>query len=215
MRKIVNELIPADDLHWDEDEKKHVAVSRQEEANLIRSCLRCGLNEDQTLKLVREYCLSKTSVMLFKNFLEGNIDVYSFTSSGEPIFSKPKKERSQHLEFLFFKDQNDLPDDRFDELAINSVEFRGGYLCCVNNLCDIPFDKIFDTVMSWCSNNGFSLLDGENPDDDSTWLDKDPVETSSKLRTWKISRLEVEKGLYAYVILEVGGWFEFESEAEE
>ena len=104
--RLINELIPADDLFWDNESKKYTTVSKEEEEQLFKACLNCRLEEEDAIKVFRCYEFFKTSAALFKQFLNGSVGIYSFTKNGNPLFEKAIKEEGQHIEFLLFKDKN-------------------------------------------------------------------------------------------------------------
>lgn len=211
--RLVNELVPADDLYWDEASKKHTVTSREEEEKLFKACLNCRLDDNETLSVFRHFERYKTYAVLFKHFLEGNIGIYSFTEKGSPIFESFKKEEDQYLDFVFYNREEDL-DYNTKQLIEDTKSFRGRVLGCSHGIDLVPFDRIFETVLDWCEKRGFSLVDGQNPDDYNTWpvqpISEDIIEDIKK-RTWKISLLSAsrEDG-FIRIRLELGAWFDFE-----
>jgi len=208
----ISDLIPADDLYWDDEEKKHVVISKKEEDDLFRACLRCGLGEDETFQVFKHYQHYKTSEILFKHFLKGNIGIYSFRND-HPVFEKPR-ETDQTVELLFFKDKGYFFPDSIDgDIVANAIDFKDGFLGCSYPKEVFPFDKIFETVLNWCSNRGFTLFDGESPDDEESLtlkgISEDDID-GYESRTWKINKLFVKKDCYLYAEVTLGSWFEFE-----
>lgn len=91
-KHIINNLIPADDLHWCEEEGKYVSLSREEIDDLIAACVGQGITElDDIFRVVRWRGEIRIGEILWKNFMSGGIRITGFDEAGEPMFS-PKKE---------------------------------------------------------------------------------------------------------------------------
>jgi len=209
---LINELIPADDLHWDKTSKKHTVLSEQDQDNIFRACLNCGLKDDDAIKVLNCYTFYKTSELLFKHFLEGNIGVYSFTKSGEPIF-EPIKEK-QILQIYYSPglliESPEIWEDKISISKSTKLGISPGIVCSSQSRDLIPFDKMFKTIVSWCLDNGFNIWKGENPDDDNTWLsckDEDCIK-NIKQKGWRLSKADSYEDDSLYLEVELGNWFE-------
>lgn len=199
------DFIPKDDLHWDEDSKKHLILSQKEIENVLRSCFKCGLDQGDTLKVLRQYEDYKTADILFKNFLEGKIGIYSFGSNGSPIFEAPK---NQYLDLVLIYAGCYSEFEHLYKIPYT----EGQFLACSQPIDLIPFDKIFHTVSRWCKERGFDLKAKENPDDFSTWSKEPDAEVADEIKskTWRIVELSSNDD-YLRLKLEIGLWFEHDS----
>lgn len=84
---IVNKLIAADDLYWDKDEGKYIALSSDELNNLIKGCYDKGfVHVEQIMCVVNWATNARVGSILLNNLLAGNIVISGFGSDGEPIF---------------------------------------------------------------------------------------------------------------------------------
>lgn len=204
----MNDLIPADDLYWCEEEKKYVVVSKEEEDKLFRACFGCGLEEKETLRILKSFTYYKTSEVLFKHFLEGNIGIYSFDETGSPIFEKIKEE-DQFLDLVCFREKLNEIEDRF----VDFIEVDGGQVGSSQTRDLVPFDRMYKTITKWCEDKGFDLWKKENPDNEDTWLKDREEDVSKKLRDkgWSLEQVEVD-GERLYLRVRLGRWFEFYGE---
>jgi hypothetical protein len=88
---ILNNLIPADDLHWDTYEKKYVSLSDDETNEIVSACLKNGITELEDVTKVVNWCGSiRIGQILWKNFITGSVDICGFDDAGEPMFSIKK-----------------------------------------------------------------------------------------------------------------------------
>lgn len=219
--RMINELIPADDLHWDDEEKKHVVISKEDQDRLFRACFGCGLEEDDVIKVLRHYSYFKTSELLFKHFLEGNIGIYELSKSGAPIFDKIRN--TSHVLKVFYRPLSvELPDSlewKEDELPIEEINHLGitaGVVCSSQSRDTIPFDKIFKTIFHWCYQNSFNLWE-ENPDNEDTWSSYRDDETLKRIKQkcWRLPIVEQHEDGSIYLEVELGTWFEFIEEQND
>jgi hypothetical protein len=87
---VINNIIPADDLHWDDIEKKYVSLSTEETQEIIASCLQQGIMDLDTIFKVVSWCGNiRVGQILWKNFMMGSLEISGFDRE-EPIFA-PKK----------------------------------------------------------------------------------------------------------------------------
>jgi hypothetical protein len=86
---ILNNLIPADDLHWDDNQKRYVSLSDEETNQIVSACLNQGMSElDDVLKVVAWCGHVRIGQILFKNFIMGSVEICGFDVDGEPMFTK-------------------------------------------------------------------------------------------------------------------------------
>jgi hypothetical protein len=89
---VINNIIPADDLHWCEEEGKYVSLSRDELDEIISSCMTQNVSDLEDIFKVIQWCGNiRVGQILWKNFLSGGVAITGFDSQGEPKFS-PRKE---------------------------------------------------------------------------------------------------------------------------
>jgi hypothetical protein len=92
-KHILNNLIPADDLHWDEDQKKYVSLSEEETKEIILACLSQGMTELTEVFKVVSWCGQvRIGQILWKNFMMGSVDICGFDEDDEPLFTKKGNE---------------------------------------------------------------------------------------------------------------------------
>jgi len=86
-KDVVNKLIPADDLYWDDIEKKYIALSEEEIENIMLTCINNSIDSDQEITQVLNWCTSvRVGELLMKNFLNGTIAIDGIDKDGEPFF---------------------------------------------------------------------------------------------------------------------------------
>jgi len=96
-KDIINNLIPADDLHWDDEENKYVSLSPEETKEIISACIRNGMTElDDVFKVVTWCGTIRVGQILWKNFIQGSIDITGFDKSGEPFFFPTKGQTDEN-----------------------------------------------------------------------------------------------------------------------
>lgn len=85
-KDVLNKLIPADDLHWDETEGKYIALSQDEIGEVINVALENGFQEEEEIMKILNWATSvKVGDILFKNFLKGQLSIVDFDQE-EPVF---------------------------------------------------------------------------------------------------------------------------------
>ena len=79
----INTLIPADQLHWLEEEKQYSIISMEEAQKIARKCK--GLTEEETVAVIMWYQDHKTGVLLWDNFMKEKIAIGGI-KDGQPLF---------------------------------------------------------------------------------------------------------------------------------
>jgi hypothetical protein len=91
-RHLINNIIPADDLHWDKSENKYVSLSEKETQEIIAGCLDQGMKDLNDVYRVVQWCgCVRVGQILWKNFLQGSLSICGFDENDEPLFT-PYKE---------------------------------------------------------------------------------------------------------------------------
>jgi hypothetical protein len=89
---VLNNIIPADDLHWCEEESKYVSLSREEVDEIIATCMNNQITELDDIYKVINWCGNiRVGQILWKNFISGGVNINGFDDQGEPKFS-PRKD---------------------------------------------------------------------------------------------------------------------------
>lgn len=90
-KHVINNIIPADDLHWCEEEGKYVSLSREEMDEIIAACMHQGIRElDDVFKVIQWCGNIRVGEILWRNFLSGGVRISGFDDQGEPKFSPGK-----------------------------------------------------------------------------------------------------------------------------
>jgi hypothetical protein len=90
-KNLINNIIPADDLHWDKTEKKYVSLSEDEIKDIVNACMEQGITElDGVFKMIAWCGSIRVGNLLWKNFLKGAVKITGFDND-EPLFA-PRKE---------------------------------------------------------------------------------------------------------------------------
>lgn len=86
-KNIVNKLIPADDLHWDEAESRYASLSGEETEEIIMKCLEAGMSEISDINKFVQWCgFVRIGQILMKNFMSGSLKVTGFDHEDMPYF---------------------------------------------------------------------------------------------------------------------------------
>jgi hypothetical protein len=92
-KHLINNLIPADDLHWDDEDQRYVSLSTEETQDIINRCIEEGLTDLKDVYMFVQWCgYVRIGQILMKNFLSGSLSVNGFDHEGMPFFG-PKKEK--------------------------------------------------------------------------------------------------------------------------
>ena len=81
---VINKLIPADQLHWSEEERAYLPISMQEVNKISSLC--GGLTHEQTVAVVMDYQEYKVGHLLWRNFMDGKIKISGVDQNGKPLF---------------------------------------------------------------------------------------------------------------------------------
>lgn len=85
--QIINNLIAADDLYWNKEENKYNALSKKELDEILISCIKQGITNDQDCYAIVGWATNvKVGSLLLKNFVEGKILITNVDKDGEPFF---------------------------------------------------------------------------------------------------------------------------------
>ena len=91
---LINNIIPADDLHWDEIENKYVSLSEKETQEIVAACISHGMKDVNDVFKVVHWCGSvRVGQILWRNFLQGSVGICGFDENNEPLFT-PYKEKN-------------------------------------------------------------------------------------------------------------------------
>ena len=91
-KQVINNLIPADDLHWDEGDKRYVSLSGEETQEIITRCIEEGMTELQDVYKFVQWCgYVRVGEILMKNFLSGSLSVSGFDGEGMPFFGAKRR----------------------------------------------------------------------------------------------------------------------------
>jgi hypothetical protein len=86
-KDIVNKIIPADDLYWDDTENKFIALSDDDIDSIITACVDNSITEESEILAVMNWCTNvRVGQLLMKNFLGGSIAIQTIDNDGEPVF---------------------------------------------------------------------------------------------------------------------------------
>jgi hypothetical protein len=80
----INKLIPADQLHWDEEEGKYCTIYKEEALKIADKCDQ--LTTEEKVALIMWYQHYKIGVLLWENFMKGRITI-SGMENGKPLFA--------------------------------------------------------------------------------------------------------------------------------
>jgi len=91
-KHIINNLIPADDLHWDEEDQRYVSLSSEETQEIINRCIEEGMQDLQDVYKFVQWCgFVRVGEILMKNFLSGSLSVSGFDEEGMPYFGAKRR----------------------------------------------------------------------------------------------------------------------------
>jgi len=88
-KEILNKILPADDLYWNEVEQKYVAISSKQLKDVILKCVEQGIVETKDIVKMTDWVTNlNVANILLKNFLKGSINLVGFDKLNEPIFGE-------------------------------------------------------------------------------------------------------------------------------
>ena len=81
-----HKLIPADDLHWNEEEQKRVLLSDEEIQKIVETCVECGMagELDDIMIVVKWAEHVKSGNILLNGILGGRLGVFATEGMYEP-----------------------------------------------------------------------------------------------------------------------------------
>jgi hypothetical protein len=86
-KTLINRILAADDLHYDEREKRYVSIAPDEVEKIAAKCRKRGLTDDDLIKqYVRWYAEVRVGLLLHRSFLRGHIRITGF-DGGQPRFA--------------------------------------------------------------------------------------------------------------------------------
>lgn len=89
---ILNNLIPADNLYWDEDENRYVSLSKEQSFEIINACIEQGMHDLEDVCKVVSWCGNiRIAEILKEGFISGRVKIVGFDENDEPCF-KPSEE---------------------------------------------------------------------------------------------------------------------------
>jgi hypothetical protein len=90
--KILNRLIPADDLYWSEEDQKYTSLSKYDIDSIILACIKQEIVDiDEITKIVNWANLVKVGQILLNNFINNKLLIVGFEDE-EPLFGVKKDE---------------------------------------------------------------------------------------------------------------------------
>ena len=88
-KDVINKLIPADDLYWDKEEKKYIALSPEEIDKIMYTAIDNGFTEEKDVIDILNWATSvKVGELLLKHFMQGGLAISGIDDSGEPFFTQ-------------------------------------------------------------------------------------------------------------------------------
>lgn len=179
-----DQLVPVDELHWDDSTKSFNVLSRDQTEQVVEACLRIGMNKkDDVLKVVKEYETVMAGVLLFKEFLGGRVGVYEFSDAGEPIFEPVRDNKVTEVEFVSFDD---------DDAAAGCQDTReceGRPVAC-DSEAEWDVLSLYGAVLDFCARWGVDVLAGESPDESSRAVDDPEFLSALRRRSWSVTGVE-------------------------
>lgn len=196
----MNDLVPPDELHWDDESKSFGILSKSETEELIEACFRTGLKKSRDiLKVVREYETVRSGQLLFKQFMSGGVGIYGFDEAGSPIFEPVRKETQREIVFESHTDRATLS-------GSEAVEVDGRLVVCHESSPDFDVLEFYRTAVRFCSKWGVDLLAGENPEEAGAMSDNEPFLAELRRRNWSVAGLSADEGKTVIVIRYSGNW---------
>lgn len=84
--QIINRLIPADDLFWDEHQRRFASLSTAEVDDIVAKCTEQGITDrDQILQIVQWCGFVRIGLLLRDAFMSGRVKIVGVGADG-PFF---------------------------------------------------------------------------------------------------------------------------------
>jgi hypothetical protein len=78
----ISEFIPFDELHWNEDEQRYIALSDEELGLIVLNAYNAGYEDpEQIMGIVNYLSQMKVDGMLYEKFIKGHINISVFENS--------------------------------------------------------------------------------------------------------------------------------------
>jgi hypothetical protein len=195
----MNDLVPADELHWDKESNSYGILSREQTDGLIEACLVAGVdNPSDIFKVIREYEMVRGGILLFEQFLSGRLGICGFDKLGSPIFEPKNSDSEAQVEFVSFVDA--------DEAMAFGESFQE---CGRHVVSDKNEDRseLYRAVLNFCSKWEIDILGGENPELAGASNDDPAFIADLKRRGWVIEDVKCDKKKTVIKIRTSGHWF--------
>jgi len=181
----LNDLVPKDELNWDEDTGAYTILSKSQMDSLIHACLRVGMkNPKDILKVIREYENIRSGELLFNGFLSGKLGVYEFSPEGNAVFEPIRFDHKTTVEFLSFKKKE------LAETHGTPREFGNRFVVCDSQADNWDVFVLYETIMNFCSKWGIDILGGNNPEEATMSADDQELIDDVRGRIWSVSEVE-------------------------
>ncbi len=195
----MNNLVPPDQLNWDEKTGSYGIISNKETDDLIEACFRTGLNRpEDILKVVREYEKIRAGKLLFDQFMAGNIGIYEFDDEDSPIFESVKEETIREIRF-------EAHEGPVETGGANHKSIGGRTVLCD---CDARFDvfAFYRSVLDFCEKWNIEVMNGENPEEEMVMRSDPEFLREARRRSWRVSSLEKTEGVTKIAVRFTGNW---------
>jgi hypothetical protein len=177
--RIMNGLVPPDQLHWSDDLKCYTIISQKETDELIEACFRTGIKDaKQILNVVKEYEKVRSGQLLFGQFLAGNIGIYEFEEDGSPVFESIRKESIREITF----------DSRVEAENENAESVYGRSVTC--STAGGESIAFYRAIVDFCSKWGIDILAGENPEEEAITREDPDFIADMRRRSWRVVEVE-------------------------
>jgi len=195
MRRELNSLVPADELHWDESSNSYQVLSRNQIDEVIGTCLSGGIEDPKSiLKVVREYERVRCGELLFEQFFAGRIGICGFDEEGSPVFDSSKAAPEKIIRFSCSRESHE------DSI----LEFCGWHVFCSEGDSNLG---LFSEVVDFCSRWSVDLFGGESPEILGVMNDDPLFQKEFRERTWRVSLVESSAGQAVVEVLIRRGQF--------
>lgn len=195
----LNELVPKDELNWDEETGAYTILSKSQRDNLIQACLRVGMKKPKDiLKVIREYENVKSGELLFSGFLSGKLGIYEFSPDGNAVFEPVRSNHKTTVEFLSFKKRE------LAELHGYPRELDHRFVVCDSQADNWDIFVLYEAILNFCSKWGIDILGGESPEEAALSADDQDFIDDVRGRIWSVSEVESDN-LKTRLKVEVNG----------
>jgi len=199
MRRVMNDLVPADELHWDKESNSYGIISREQTDGLIQACLVAGVDDPSDIfRVVREYEMIRGGVLIFEQFMSGRLGICGFDKLGSPIFEPKNPDSEARVEFVSFVDA--------DEARAFGESFQEGDRHVVSNENE-DRSNLYLAVVNFCLKWEIDILGGENPELAGASNDDPAFLADLKRRGWVVDDVKRDKKKTVIKIRTSGHWF--------